>query len=326
MVVRRFVDDQSYMLSAVPVWKFPSPNFGYTMCQTVVKSCVKVAALSGSCAYVNRETKYGWCQYVQLKRAEHQERTERTSWLPLQEASKLTSMMKHLQPKHSMGKGTLRWHYEQGLSSLPGNCRQRIGNNLVLISASKCLLGECPLDIASIDIHWTFPFLVTTEPTVEPFVSEMLSWEWFCMLVPARWNHFKVVRVQAQDPFRRMQAHFAISMVAGSFDPFHEDVSSEITPVDRKHQLWDYPKNGPYPLYPLFIGCIPMFCWLLPILAGWLSHFETLKPNRPPAENGRCGANLRVLATWRGGGCASWMEQKPFGVAIKLNMGNMAHL
>ena len=188
------MDDQSYMLSAVPVWKFPSPNFGYTMCQTVVKSCVKVAALSGSCAYVNRETKYGWCQYVQLKWAEHQERTERTSWLPLQETSKLTSMMKHLQRKHSMGKGTLRWHYEQGLSSLPGNCRQRIGNNLVLISGSKWLLGECPLDIASIDIHWTFPFLVTTEPTVEPFVSEMLSWEWFCMLVPARWNHFKVVK------------------------------------------------------------------------------------------------------------------------------------
>ena len=234
------MDDQSYMLSAVPVWKFPSPNFGYTMCQTVVKSCVKVAALSGSCAYVNRESKYGRCEYVQLKRAEHQERTERTSWLPLQETSKLTSMMKHLQRKHSMGKGTLRWHYEQGLSSLPGNCRQRIGNNLVLISGSKWLLGECPLDIASIDIHWTFPFLVTTEPTVEPLVSEMLSWEWFCMLVPARWNNFKVVKqVASPGSLLKDAGPFAISMVAGSFDPFHEDVSSEIiTPVDRKHQLW----------------------------------------------------------------------------------------
>jgi len=306
------VDDQSYMLSAVPVWKFPSPNFGYTMCQTVVKSCVKVVALSGSCAYVNRETKYGWCQYVQLKRAEHQERTERTSWLPLQEASKLTSMMKHLQRKHSMGKGTLRWHYEQGLSSLPGNCRQRIGNNLVLISGSKWLLGECPLDIASVDIHWTFPFLVTTEPTVEPFVSEMLSWEWFCMLVPARWNYFKVVNHGASPG--------SLSKDAGPFCYFYG--CWVFRPIPRRCIIGDHHPSGQKAptlrsLRLSHMAHIHYSSVVSPCFAGYKTNFGGLTLVAGPAsESWRRGVEEVVLPGWnknpkRGGHQIEYGEYGP---------------
>ena len=75
--------------------------------------------------HISSKTKHGWCQYVQLKWAKQQTRTECTSRAALKGTWTLTFLTKRLQwRQNKLRKGNAKQHPKQDLSWLPSNCWQ----------------------------------------------------------------------------------------------------------------------------------------------------------------------------------------------------------